>query len=508
MRRSVALSTETASGLGDHLLRPDGQEDLCFALWRPSRGRERITALVQGPILPLEGERHVHGTTSFETPYFMRSAQIAQAAGAGIAFLHSHPHGSGWQGMSRPDKDTEHRFAPRAKAVTGLPLVGLTMAGDGSLSARFWERTGRREYRRLGCENVREVGERVRVTWNGRLIPEPEPRDAQVRTVTAWGPEVHADLARMRIGIVGAGSVGSLVAEALARTGVERIVLFDFDGVEIVNLDRLIHATPLDARLARAKVEILRRGLLASATAASPEITGLELSVVEEEGYRAALDCDLVIGCVDRPWGRAALNHIALAHLVPVVDIGIGIRRMPNGRMRSARWRSQVAAPGRRCLECSGQFDSGLVSVERDGSLDDPRYIESLPADHPLRARQNVIAFSMSAAGLALEQALRAVIAPGGYANAGGQRHEFKPGTTTLEREGCRPSCVYLGAIASGEESVDIFQPTGIHKAAEKARADRRHRAHQPRVRLGRWADDHLHGLRWRLGRLAAKHLG
>jgi molybdopterin/thiamine biosynthesis adenylyltransferase len=43
-----------------------------------------------------------------------------------------------------------------------------------------------------------------------------------------------------------------LVAEALARVGVERITLLDFDTVEMHNLDRLLHARQRDALLARA----------------------------------------------------------------------------------------------------------------------------------------------------------------------------------------------------------------------------------------------------------------
>lgn len=67
-------------------------------------------------------------------------------------------------------------------------------------------------------------------------------------------------LARLRVGVVGAGSVGALVAEALARTGVQHIRLIDFDSVETVNRDRLLHTSGIDVYLARSKVETLARG--------------------------------------------------------------------------------------------------------------------------------------------------------------------------------------------------------------------------------------------------------
>jgi hypothetical protein len=480
MSRSAALTDEVHGHLEGHLLRADNQEDVCFAVWHPSRGRRRLSALVKEVILPREGERHVHGTASFESAYFLRAAEVARASGGGLAFLHSHPGGRSWQGMSGPDVETESAHAPRAMAITGLPLVGLTMAGDGALSARFWERTERRTWRRFDCENVRVVGGRLGSDWNPHLRPVPAATEAQLRTVSAWGEEAQADLARLTVGVIGAGSIGVMVAEALARSGVERVLLIDFDTVEPKNLDRLIHATMLDALLHRAKVETLAIGLERSASAAEPQIEALELSVVEEAGFRAALDCDVLFSCVDRPWPRATLNYVATAHLIPVVDAGIHIRRKADGRLRMASWRAHVVAPGRRCLECLGQYKSGHVAVEKDGSLDDPSYIAALPGDHPLAARQNVFAFSQAAAAQAMEQYLRMVIVPGGLADVGAQRHQFKLGTTDLDVRACEGTCIYPEAVATGESTFERFRPTAPHRAAEDVRRERA--AHRRRI--------------------------
>src|SRR4051794_29419061 len=107
MPPSAALSTKVHAGLQAHLLRIDRQEDLCFATWFPSQGANRTSALINEIILPAEGERHVHGTASFESSYFLRAAEQARACGGGLAFLHSHPGAIGWQGMSEPDVETE-----------------------------------------------------------------------------------------------------------------------------------------------------------------------------------------------------------------------------------------------------------------------------------------------------------------------------------------------------------------------------------------------------------------
>lgn len=493
-RVSVAMATELAARLADHLRRPDGQEDLCFLTWRPSAGATRTSALLGDAVWPQEDERIVDGNVSFTSAYFLRAAAYAAATGSGLALAHSHPTGRGWQGLSRDDHAAESGHAAQAMALTGLPLLGVTYAaGDDTYSARVWHRVGPRRYEPIWCESVRSVGDRIQVSWNGQARPVPKFRDLQSRTVSAWGPKVQADLARLHVGIIGAGSVGALVAEALARTGVERLTLLDFDTVEAVNLDRLIHATVRDARLSRSKVHVLARALQRSATAFKPDIKGYDLSVVEPEGLARALDCDVLFSCVDRPWPRAVLNLVAYAHLIPVIDGGILIRT--NGRrMRGAEWRAHLSAPGRTCLECLGQYDPALVAVERAGLLDDPSYLAGLPDDHPIKRNENVFPFSMAAAANEVLQLLTAVVAPGGVGDVGAHLYHFATGTLDRHEDGCTPRCPYQSdLLAIGDASELVV--TGEHAAAQEVRLSRLRAGGKLDIRLGRAVTDLL----WRL---------
>ncbi|MFP5356496.1 MAG: hypothetical protein ACLGIK_15350, partial [Gemmatimonadota bacterium] len=118
----VAMSAEVHQVLRDHLLRPDGQEDLCFALWTPSEGSERVTALIHTVLVPQAGERQVHGNASYNPQYLRRACDEAVRMSCGVALLHSHPRGRGWQGMSDDDIEAERRCAGPAGALTGLPF--------------------------------------------------------------------------------------------------------------------------------------------------------------------------------------------------------------------------------------------------------------------------------------------------------------------------------------------------------------------------------------------------
>lgn len=451
---SVAMSMDTHRALARHLLQHyehRRQEDLCFALWRPSQGRSRLTALVSEVIFPEDNERKLHGNVSFEGRYFERALALAIAAGAGLAFLHSHPV-PGWQGMSRDDIIAEERLAPRAFAATGYPLLGMTIGTDEAWSGRIWVRHDRGQYDRQWCGSVRIVGEGLGCTFHDKLAPPPAFREELLRTTSAWGEAKQKDLARLRIGIIGAGSVGGLVAEAACRQGTEDLMLIDFDVVKTHNLDRLVHATSQD--IGNLKVNTSAARLVACATAGNFRVEALPFSITKQDGFRAALDCDVLFSCVDRPWPRYVLNTIAAAHLIPVIDGGVRVSLTAKGNMRSADWRAHAVAPGQACLSCIGQYDPADIALERTGLLDDPAYISGLASAHFARRNENVFSFGMNAAGLQMLQFLSMAVQPAGIAVPGSLNYHFA--TASLDRGEaleCKQGCFFPDLVALGDHS-------------------------------------------------------
>jgi hypothetical protein len=456
---STAMQGSIHGTAAKHLLRRDGQEDLCFALWYPSQGRTRLTALINHLVLPEDGDRTVHGNVSFESVFLERALAEATSCNAGLALLHSHPGGRAWQDMSRDDIKTENGIAGSVYGATGLPLVGLTLAGDGAWSSRFWNRSAPRTYDRHDCATVRVVGEGLNISFYDRLAVKPVPNGKQIRTVSAWGEAAQADLARTRVGVIGAGSVGAMIGESLARTGFEDVMAIDFDHVEERNLDRLCYATAAD--IGRLKVEAMGDSLSSRATAGSWRYEGIVGALYETSAFRAALDCDVLFSCVDRPWGRYIANLVAYAHLIPVFDGGIAVRRNRLGKIAAADWKALTAAPGRQCLQCAGQYDPGLVQMEREGFLDDPKYIDGLPNGHPLKARENVFGFSMGCANLQFLQMLSLKLSPLDQPNAGTQLYHFVGNMMEESHFGkCHPECQFPSLIATGDHS-------GVHATSE-----------------------------------------
>ncbi|MGC9221842.1 MAG: HesA/MoeB/ThiF family protein, partial [Solirubrobacteraceae bacterium] len=456
---SIAMTGATDALLRSHLLRDDHQEDLCFVLYRPSTGTTRTTALIHDVILPRDDERNIHGNASFNAQYFLRALQAAEDAVCGLGLAHSHPHAYGWQGMSADGIDAERGHAPQAWSVTDLPLLGLTLAGDGSWSGRQWIRAGRAQYERVDGTTVRVVADQLQVTYVPSQERILEYDDRMLRTVSAWGTAAQQKLSGLHLGVVGLGSVGMLVAEGLVRTGVGKLTLIDFDTVPTHNLDRLAHANRWDVANATAKVNVAKQALEALAPVAGVEIDAVPQSIVEPAGFARALDCDVLFSCVDRPWPRQVLDHAAFAHLIPVVDGGISVGAIP--QFTRADWKVQISTPQRRCLECCGQYLAADVALERSGDLDDSSYIDRLPADHHLRASENVYAFSANLASMEVLQFLSMVIGPLGFSDVGEWNFHFVNGRLDVtEGASCDPYCIHRTMIADSDVA---DAPTGRH---------------------------------------------
>lgn len=461
MLRRVILTEQAHKQAAAHLLahydeNGRGDEDLCFALWRPSTGESVKTAVVAEIILPRPGDRNVHGNVSFEPQFLQRAVNRAYNEKAGLVFMHSHPCDN-WQGMSRDDVVAEQRvIAPRTPPL-GLPLVGMTIGTNEAWSARFWEMENGAPKKRE-CDRVNVVGGHISATFHPRMVPQYEFRNELRRTVSVWGKHAQSTLGRLRFGVVGLGSVGSQIAESLARMGVRHITLIDPDAIEPHNLDRLIYATNENIKEPRElKVNFFAKCLRKSATAKKEQFTvrPVPYGVDQHPGFKAALDCDILFGCVDTHTGRLMLNHIAYAHAIPVFEGGI-IAIPEHGKIGKPRWKTHAVYPGARCLRCYKQYNS--VGLD-DESIGEHHTTYSGTWDKKKPApNQNVYVFSAHLASTQVLQMLRHVVAPTWpvmrYTHFHYRTYDFDM-EEPFGLPGCNPKCKFPGIVGRGDECTD-----------------------------------------------------
>lgn len=87
------------------------------------------------------------------------------------------------------------------------------------------------------CEQdiLLQEGDHVHLITRGEV---PSAEDLEALMVARHTPGVHAKIKGSMVGIAGLGGLGSAIAVALARIGVGRLILADFDVVEPSNLNR------------------------------------------------------------------------------------------------------------------------------------------------------------------------------------------------------------------------------------------------------------------------------
>lgn len=453
---SVAMTAQDDATLGEHVHKGPKQEDLAFAYWKPSAGETRFTAIINRLILPEDGDRILQGNVAF-LPQYLHCVLAGVPDGSGVALLHGHPH-SGWQGLSLDDTVAERdRLAGAVAGQTGLPLLGLTRGTDGAWSGRFWLRDAPRSYRKRPVRSVRVVGSEIGITYH----PDEPPvsvGDNQAATLSVWGQAAQERLVRARIGIVGLGSVGSLVAEALSRIGLRNLTYLDFDRIEMRNLDRTVGATAVD--VGRLKVYVAADHTYRTATASCLELRVVPHDARTPEGLAAMLDCDALVCCVDRWLPRHLLNSMAYSHLVPVVDGGIFAKVQSDGRPQHVTWRIHTIGPDHACLVCLGALRLSDVELERTGQLDSPDYVAGLSEeDRAAIERRNVFPFSMSVAAHEVLQLVGLVTGLPRIGGIGPQKYDAYPGKMEILDRVCESECQFAALTATAIDLTPNLMP-------------------------------------------------
>ncbi len=113
--------------------------------------------------------------------------------------------------------------------------------------------------------------------------------------VTYIGEDRLSKIQSVKVGIAGAGGLGSNCAFNLVRSGFKNLIIVDFDVIEYTNLNRQFY---FYNQVGELKVEILKKNLLDI----NPElhIQQMALKIDESNIDRLFEDCDVVIEAFDK----------------------------------------------------------------------------------------------------------------------------------------------------------------------------------------------------------------
>ena len=144
--------------------------------------------------------------------------------------------------------------------------------------------------------------------------------------------------------VVGVGGLGATVAEILTRVGIGRLVLIDYDKLEMANMNRLIYKP---SQVGMFKVEALKEYL--SEIGGDVDIVTHPYDITAGDGYKIFIEecskCDVVFGCVDTFGVRLFMNAKCVEKNKTFIDGGASLDGI-NGSV-------QVVIPGKTpCYRC------------------------------------------------------------------------------------------------------------------------------------------------------------
>ncbi|HHJ4328332.1 TPA: ThiF family adenylyltransferase, partial [Klebsiella pneumoniae] len=144
-----------------------------------------------------------------------------------------------------------------------------------------------------------------------------DPRFAGIARI--YGQQGLQRLTAAHVAVVGIGGVGSWAAEALARSGVGEISLFDLDDVCVSNTNRQLHA--LDGAIGKPKVEEMAARIRLINPACRVHAV-CDFVTRDNMAEHIVEQLDGVLDCIDSVPAKAALIAWCKRRKIPIVTTG------------------------------------------------------------------------------------------------------------------------------------------------------------------------------------------
>jgi tRNA A37 threonylcarbamoyladenosine dehydratase len=152
-------------------------------------------------------------------------------------------------------------------------------------------------------------------------------QNQHARTEMLIGQAAVKKLSQSKVAVCGIGGVGSYVAEALARSGVGKLLLIDSDTVALSNCNRQLIA--LHSTLGQEKTQVMKDRIAQIDPTIAVEAKTLFLTADTEAALFA--DCDYIVDAIDNVSAKIRLAQIATDGNIPIIAaMGCGNKLDPS----------------------------------------------------------------------------------------------------------------------------------------------------------------------------------
>jgi hypothetical protein len=373
----LRFAREDFDALTAHLFPGDNDEHGAVLLAGISYRRAQLTLLVREIHIAREGTDYVKGKIGHRelTPTFIHRL-ITRARDERLVYLAVHNHGSDLRvGFSRVDLESHKRGYPALLQIArGMP-VGALVLGRRSIQADIWLPDGTR----AELDHAVVIGNTIQRLTPGPTGQQSTAADIYERQVRMFGKAGQEELSRCRIGIIGLGGIGSLVAEYLARLGVAQFLLVDDDLIEESNLSRIVGASRSDVRARNTKVAVSERTIIQANDRAQVDV--LVGDVAHESVAKSLTSCDYLFLAADSMRARLVFNALVHQYLIPGVQLGSKIHSDSKSVLVDVMSANRPVRPGQGCLWCNQLIDPNQLAKE--AKTDEERKSQAYGTEEP-----------------------------------------------------------------------------------------------------------------------------
>lgn len=402
----LTIPDDMYGALMRHLFPGDGDEHGAIILAGICESDRGLRLVARELHLAVDGVDYVPGKYGYRMlrAQFIQS-RIIRARDMKLAYLAIHNHGGSTSvGFSSDDFASHERGYPALLDISrGMPVGALVFARQ-AVAGDLWFANNKRK--ELASAVV--IGAR-RLPLYPDLPVKVSSDVAYNRQSRLFGDAGQHILSKARVGIVGLGGGGSILAELLARLGVGEFVLADPDKAEITNLPRLIAAELSDAagpwwlpswlsnRLRRYKVGIAARNIKRANRNA--KITAMPRDFLDADVAEKFKDCDYLFLAADTMSARLLFNSIVNQYGVPGVQVGAKIPVSKEGEVGDVFSVSRTVRPGHGCLWCNGLINPSRLQDEAvpDAAKKGYAYVDDPSVSAPSVVTMNAIACAHAA---------------------------------------------------------------------------------------------------------------